>query len=245
MGLVPWVLLAAVLVVLRENRRVGVLWIFIPAIVCKLLWVGLEKATGIPSEVGNMFVMIIDCVLIGLIVNLLAAERTAKRNRFVRWLLGGLIFMLIFCVELLNIQFDLGMLTQVLSMLIMVGIIVGIFLTAFPLSCFLCQKKFGPVRFCLWMAMWILISTMSLFAILGLIQAVIYSEMYWSVVIQVFTAGLILGGVLIAGLLPFEIVVFVSPFWRKRFEMLSGLKTEPVRVLEEEPEVDSDDISPE
>ena len=33
---------------------------------------------------------------------------------------------------------------------------------------------------------------------------------------------------LIGGLLPFEILLFVNSFWRKRFEAVFGLKKKPV-----------------
>jgi hypothetical protein len=42
--------------------------------------------------------------------------------------------------------------------------------------------------------------------------------------LAILMSGGIYAGVLIVALLPFEIVLFVNSFWRKRFEAVFGLK---------------------
>jgi hypothetical protein len=56
--------------------------------------------------------------------------------------------------------------------------------------------------------------------------------------LQVLMVGLIYAGILIVGLLPFEIMLFKNIFWRMRFEAVFGLKTKtamPESIQTEEP----------
>jgi MFS family permease len=191
----------------------------------------------IPSEASSMFILLIDCLLIGFILNWLLAERIGNRNRFVTWILSLLVFVLVFCTVALNFGMDLNSLSipvEMIQLSIIIGLTVGILFVSFPLAGFLCRKRFGAVKFSLWMAFWVLATTMGFFLGVGIIEAASMSSSYINILLQVLIVGLVYGGILIVGLLPFEIVLFTSSFWRKRFEAIFGLKCVPKEAFNQQ-----------
>jgi hypothetical protein len=225
-GVLPWLVLFGAFILLKENRHWQALWILLPVVVFRMLWVGFAALVNIPSSVSSSFVFVIDCLLIGFVLNWLLAERIGNRNRFVTWLLALLVFVLAFGVMLVN----LGMGIDAVQFSIFIGLTVGILLVSFVLTGLMCRKKFGPVRFSIWMAVWVLLLTIAFFMVFALIQAMITHYPLMTLLLQVLMAGLVYAWVLIAALLPFEIVLFVSRFWRKRFEAVFGLKSKAATV---------------
>lgn len=220
LGLLPWMLLAAAFLFFKENRCTQAMWILLPVVLLRLLWVGFAVLASIPSEISTLFVSMIDCLLIGFVLNWLLAERIGNRNRFVTWLLAWLIFALAFGMILIN----LGLGTEAIQVSIFIGLTVGILMLSFALAGFMCRKKFGPVRLSLWAALWTVLLTNSFFLMVAVIQAAMFGMSFSGVMLQVLMVGFIYSGILIAGLLPFEILLFANAFWRKRFEAVFGLK---------------------
>ena len=228
--MLPWLVLAAAFVLFKENRCAKALWILLPVVLFRLLWAGLAALMNIPSEVGTLFVSLIDSLLIGFVLNWLLAERIGNRNRFVTWLLALLLFALAYGVMLVN----LGIGTEALQLSILIGLTVGILLVSFALAGFMCRKKFGPVRFSLWMAFGVLLTTTGFFMVVAFIQVIVGHQSIMMILLQVLMVSLIYAGILIAGLLPFEILLFVNGFWRKRFEAVFGLKASEKNDLDQQ-----------
>jgi hypothetical protein len=234
-GTLPWLLVVVVFVLFKENRTLKALWILLPVILFRLLWAAFAALMSIPSEAAVIFISIVNCLLIGFALNWLLAERIGNRNRFITWLLAWVVFAAVLVVMLGSLGFG----AEAVAFLIFIGLSVGILMVSFPLAAFLCRKKFGPVRFSLWMALWVLLMTVGFFLTVGFIQSLMINYSMVMILIQVLTASLIYAGILIVGLLPFEIVLFKSSFWRKRFEAVFGIKTrpavEPVELSELKP----------
>jgi hypothetical protein len=220
MGLLPWLLLVLAILLLPENRCVQVLWILLPAVIFRLLWAAFARLMDIPSEASALFILMIDCLLVGFILNWLLSQRIGNRNRFVTWLLGILIFGIAFVATIINA----GLGIEAVQVSIFIGLNVGILMFSFPLAGLLCRKKFGPVRFSLWMAIWVMLTTLIFFMTVGVIQSLMIDYSVIKILLQVLMVSLIYGGILIVGLLPFEILLFANSFWRKRFEAVFGLK---------------------
>lgn len=225
-GILPWLLLLLAFLLLKENRHWQALWIVLPAAVFRLLWAGFAALVNIPSSASSLFVCVIDCLLIGFVLNWLLAERIGNRNRFVTWLLALLVYGLAFGVSLIN----LGTGMEALQVSIFIGLTVGILLVSFALTGWTCRKKFGPVRFSIWMAVWVLLITSVFFMGVAAIQAMMAHFSLMMMLLEVLMAVLVYATILIVGLLPFEIVLFVNSFWRKRFEAVFGLKPKAVPV---------------
>jgi hypothetical protein len=121
---------------------------------------------------------------------------------------------------------SVGFEKQTLPVIILIGLTVGILMLSLPLAGFLCRKKFGPVKFSLWTAFWVLFMTTVFFMGVVVVQALIYSSLPFSQIIgQVLIFSSVYAAVLIAGLLPFEILLFSNTFWWKRFERIFGLNS--------------------
>lgn len=223
-GMLPWLLVVLVFVLFRENRTLKALWILLPVLLFRLLWAGFAALMSIPSEAAVIFVSIVNCLLIGFALNWLLAERIGNRNRFITWILAWVVFAAVLVVMLGSLGFG----AEAIAFLIFIGLSVGILMVSFPLAAFVCRKKFGPVRFSLWTAVWVFLMTIGFFLTVGIIQALMIDYSAVLILLQVLTASLIYAGVLIVGLLPFEILWFKNNFWRKRFEAVFGIKTRPV-----------------
>lgn len=134
---------------------------------------------------------------------------------------------------------SLGFGTEAIQISIFLGLTVGILLVSFTLAGFMCRRKFGPVRFCIWMGVWVLLTTIGFFAVFGIIQSVMYGMSMSMMIMQILMVALIYGGILVIGLLPFEILWFKNAFWRKRFDAVFGLKTRAVVQIDLPSEVEA------
>jgi hypothetical protein len=222
LGVLPWLLLILAFVLFRENRKPQALWIVVPVVLLRLLWAGFAAMMKVPSESAVLFVALVDCLLIAFVLNWLLAERIGNRNRLVTWFLSVLVFAAALGVTLINI----GLGTEAIQISLFIGLTVGILMLSFPLAVFLCRKKFGPVRFSLWMAVWVLLTTSAFFCVFVMIQSALSGFSLMQVLPQVVMVTLIYAGILIVGLLPFEILWFNNSFWRKRFEAVFGIQTQ-------------------
>lgn len=227
-GLLPWLLIAGAFVLLKENRCAQALWILLPIVLFRLLWAALAALMHIPSEASSLFIALIDCLLIGFTLNWLLADHIGNRNRLITWLLALALFALVYGATLVSLGFGM----EAIQISIFIGLTVGILLVSFALAGFMCRKKFGPVRFSLWTAFWVLLTTTGFFVVVAFIQVMVGHQSILEILLQVLMVSLIYAGILIAGLLPFEILLFVNGFWRKRFEAVFGLKPPKVAAIE-------------
>lgn len=230
-GLLPWLLVIAAIVLLKENRRGQALWILLPLVALKGVLFGIFALMSMPSEIAEFFHTIADCLLIGFVMNWLLGQRIGNRNRFVTWLLAIVVFAAVWAVSLV----DTGLTAQVFAVCIFIGISISILMISFVLGGFLSRKKFSPVRFCVWTALWVIVFTFALFLVVGLFQILLMDIGYAAeMLIGVLIGGGIYAGIMVAALLPFEIVLFVNSFWRQRFEAVFGLKAPTPPAVEQE-----------
>lgn len=222
LGALPWLLLVLAFILFKENHRLAAFWILLPVLVCRLAWVGFAAAMHIPPESAVQFTVMIDCLLIGLALNNLLAERIGNRSRWVTWLAAWLVFAAVYGVLMVSTGFN----RTSIQVSIVMAIILAILMLSIPLAAFLCRNKFGAVRFTLWTLLWLWLLTMSLFTAVLVIQSALNGSMFVAVMLlQVLMIGSIFTAFLAVALLPFEIVWFKNAFWRKRFEALFGIKT--------------------
>jgi hypothetical protein len=229
-GLIPWLILLAAFVLFRENRRRQAMWILAPVMVIYLLLIGFLKLTDQLSDVVTIYDGIFETLAIGFAVIWLLAERIGGRNRFLTWLAVLAVFLVFLGTSTVTLTSGFERIIMSISL----GISVGIVLIAIPLAAVMCRKHFGSVRFCLWTGFWILIVTLLAMVTFAAIQMRNMSELF-EYFTQVLMAILIFSGVLIAGLLPFEILLFANSFWRKRFEKVFGISASPAAAAVEPP----------
>ncbi len=222
LGLLPWLLLVLGFVLFPENRNPQALWILLPVVLLRLGWAVFAAIVSIPSEGSSLLVSLIDCLMIGFMLNWLLAERIGNRNRLVTWLAAWLVFAAVYGVLLVNI----GLNRTTIQVSIVMAIILVILMLSAPLAAFLCRNKFGAVRFTLWTLLWLWLLTMSILTAVLVIQSALRGSMFVAVMLlHVLMTGSIFTAFLAVALLPFEILWFKNSFWRKRFEALFGIKT--------------------
>lgn len=199
----------------------------LPVVLLRLAWAGFAAITKIPSEITVLFAAIINCLLVGFVLNWLLAQRIGNRNRFVTWLLSWLIFLLVYAVTLVG----LGTGLEAFQISIFIALTVGILLVSFALAGLMCRKKFGPVRFSIWTAVWILLTTTLFFVGIAILQGMMTSSYtFVELLLEILMTVFIYGAILIVAILPFEIVLFANRFWRKRFDAVFGLKPKTAAV---------------
>lgn len=205
-----------------------------------LLWTVSKKATPIPSSAMAMYDMVVVSLAIGISIIFLLGHKIGNRHRFVTFLLAMLIMILVCAIGLVSFGgsfFRNGLPFAATSMFL-----IAVMLLTFVLTGFKCRKKYGPVRFMLWLAIWmiggvtasILIFCTVVFTIASIMGQELPAPLLL-LLMQVISVGLILGGALYAAALPFMIFVLNNSFFRGRFFACLHLKSMPTASNAAEP----------
>ncbi|MHC4325296.1 MAG: hypothetical protein ACYSUX_13615, partial [Planctomycetota bacterium] len=228
-GLVIWLILIAVLVLLKSNRNFNALFIFIPVLALSLLWWLFIKIIPMPSLGVHQFATIFQSMMIGIAVLWLTANNIEKFGNFVKFLLSMVTVVVVAGFGTLSYSTRLS--NQTILFIALFVFMTFAVLMAITLSRRFCGKRYNPVRFMLWLVLWMLL--FGIFATLGyfVIGSIILSS--WpsdlrSVLLQVTVIGLIFGLFLYLLNLPFMILGFVNPFFRERFCACLRLKPVPL-----------------
>lgn len=231
LGALPWLLLVLTFILLKENRTPQAFWILMPIVLWRLAWMLFASLMHIPSQAGAIFVSLIDCLLIALAINGLLAQRIGNRNRFATWLLGWGVFAVVYGAVVVNLGFG----SDTVQASIIMGITAAALMIGFALAGLLCRRKWRPVRFSLWLVLWLWVLSAVSFLSVMLVVAAINNFSIAGELLQVLIVSLVFTAIMAIGLLPFEILFFKNSFWRKRFEALFGIKTpEKEEVIEPE-----------
>jgi hypothetical protein len=229
-----WGLLFLALVLVKANRTPRAWLILVPLLIVMLLWSLLKKAMPIPSSAMAPLDQLVISLAIGISIIFLLGHKIGNRHRFVTFLLAMLIMVLVCAAGLVSF----GISTPESSVLAILSVLIAtVMLFAFVLAGFKCRKKYGPVRFMLWLAIWMVGGmTVAMFLYYGIVligQGLEYQTMM--VLVQVAFTGLVLGGGLYAATLPFMIFIFNSSFFRGRFFACLHLKSMPMASNAAEP----------
>lgn len=193
-----------------------------PVLVIKGAWMGFVVLTGMPSGTSGPNTFAINTLLISLAVVWLMADRLCRVPRPLKWPLAFVLFAAVTGLSMPTLGFDIR------TILVLVNAILlwSVLLSALPFGALMSRRKWHPVRFVIWAAVWIFAAIPLLVLAFAAIQmgSRLFSPGY---LLQIFTAELVVSAILAAGLLPFEILWFTSGFWRQRFEKLLLLRTRP------------------
>jgi len=222
-----WIVLALAILLVRENRDPRVLLIFIPIFLMRLLWSRFQPILGAPSDVLEVFRALIDALAIGLAVLWLLAYKLGNRNRFVSFLLALVVLAGLTIVAVVSYQVWAPFVDYELVTFQSLGI--ATVLLIFVLAGWRCRKRYGPWRFMLWLAVWtIVISLVAIIAFFLIAEGP--SDPIEEILRQmprVLLVGLIFAICIYVLNLPFMILAFASPFFRRRFYAYFHLKSMP------------------
>jgi hypothetical protein len=165
--------------------------------------------------------VIFTIMVLGFSMVWLLAERIGNRNRVVTFLLATLIYFGFLGVNMLSAGFGKAMIAIVsLAAISIPGIIF-----AFIIAALTCPKPFNTARF-------VITIGIALFSILLIIFSMIMFIFYPAPdlpinrrIVELLMASFFSSLIYYAGLLPFLVMLFSNPFWRKRFEAVTGIRT--------------------
>ena len=234
-----WIVLALTILLVRDNRDPRILLIFIPIILVRLLWSRFIPVLGIPSSIQAVFGVLVDALVVGLAMLWLLAYKLGNRNRFVSVLLAMIVLVAAYIVAIVSYQaWSSGVPFQ-----IFVNQALGIvtILLVFVLAGCCCRKRYGPWRFMLWLAFWVIVISLVEMIIFFLISERPSGEEFVRHIREVLIGSLIFAICIYILNLPFMILAFASPFFRGRFYAYFHLKSMPIVSPSDMEKPNSDD----
>jgi len=228
-ALALWAVLVLAIVLVKANRNPHVLLILVPLLIVNLLWFGFVKLLRFPSSARVLYDPLFASYTVGITVLWLLAHKLGNRNRFVTFLLALIIMIVVGLVGLASYGTGVSFNETTLFLMFLVILALAV-LIGFILAARLCQKRYGGLRFTLWLALWTVISSvvamLTFMAIMLLVEGRLPSDLT-SMLLQVLVVGLVAGLLLYAINLPFMILALSSPFFRERFYACLRLKSMP------------------
>jgi len=223
-----WIVLALAILLVRDNRDPRVLLIFIPIFLIRLLWSRFQPILGAPTDVLEVFRILIDALVIGMAVLWLLAYKLGNRNRFVSLLLALVVLIATTIVSIVSYQAWSSQAAFQVFVIQALGIVT--ILLVFVLTGWRCRKQYSPWRFMLWLTLWTMVISM-----VGMITFFLISEgpsepakELIKQMPQVLLMGLIFAICIYVLNLPFMILAFASRFFRERFFAYFHLKSMPI-----------------
>jgi len=217
-AMVLWGVLLLVMIVPKANRQRQMLLILIPVVVVSLLWRALTRILPAFSTSDNeTFRAAVQCLVVELAALWLLGYVLARGGRLKTFLgalaiEAGIAFVAVLC-------FSLGSLDAALE-LVVLAVLTLVIVPGFALAGLMCRKRYTPVRFGLFQALWtVAISTAGMFVFfVGFCVATgFWPEQMGQVVASVALAGAVLGAAIFLAGLPFLIVGLRTPLFRERF----------------------------
>ena len=219
--IIPWLIFLLVFVSLNENRTAQAAWILAPiallAIVYSTVMSILPMDSGGTVQLNVMFTIMV----LGFSMVWLLAERIGSRNRLVTFLLANLIYFGFLGVNLLSGGFGKDIIN--ISYLAAISIMAVIF--AFIAAALIPQKPFNTARFIIYIGAALFGVLLIIFSIIMFVFYPAPDRSFNSRIVELLMASFFSSLIYFAGLLPFLVLLFSNPFWRKRFDAVMGIQT--------------------
>lgn len=224
-GLAVWVLLAAAIVLLKENRNRKVLLIVLPVIAVNLLWIGIKlllaSSAGMPSGSAALFDVLVAGFTVGAALVLLIAGRFKGMNRFLIVLLAAAVMAAAFALSYIGSR-GLVFGGEAIQLSIFFGVITVAAMLALVLAGLFCRRHFGAVKFALWLGAWCVLLCAGMLLSVALTVALVMTALgnhmsVWGQIGKFIFAGGTMGAVVYVFLLPFVVLAISSDLFGGRF----------------------------
>jgi hypothetical protein len=223
-----WAVLLLSIILDKANRNPHALLVLVPLLIVNLLWSIFKKAMGFPSAQAEMFNMLFYSLTVGIAILWLLAHKLGNRSRFVTFLLAFTIMAFVSLTGAISYG-GLELSQQTVEVLLLLAILVFAMLLGFVLTGWWCRKRYRPVSFMLWLAVWTvaanLVSMLVFYSIVFVARRV--SVPISTVLILALIAGSVLGAFLYVVVFPYMILALRSSFYRQRFYACLRLKSMP------------------
>lgn len=228
-----WLALILALVGPKTNRDIRILWILIPLAIVNLLWWIFTQKARMNSTDALEFGIIFHSMAVGLAVLWLVAHYFKEYGGIIRF---GLSFATVVIIAGLGtLAYSAEFSAEIALFLTLFVFMAFTILIAIVLSRRFCRGIYRPIRFLLWLALWMLLGSFVATSGFIIVGSIIFSSGPDSAeVILIFLfAGSIFGLFLYAINLPFLILGFAHSFFRERFRACLRLKSVATTVESE------------
>jgi NADH:ubiquinone oxidoreductase subunit K len=221
----PWLLLAGAIAVPKRNRDRRTLLIFIPLAILSLLWPLVTSAVN-PGSADANEALPFESLAVGLALFWLHADRLTRYRSVVRLPVSLGLLLLAGLVTLVSAGWKLSDPTLIIF-LISVVVLGAILLATLAITRRLIHRRYVPFRFMLWLGAWNLLLTTAAVVLFAVVFLLLLAPELFElriILLQGVGGGLMLGLCLYALNLPYMLLMFSSPFFRRRFQDWLGLK---------------------
>ncbi|MEA3225955.1 MAG: hypothetical protein U9Q07_08385 [Planctomycetota bacterium] len=218
-GFAIWLALILAFVVPKSNRDLRVLLIFVPLAIVNLLWLAFKEVAGVSAASAVQFGTVLQSMAVGTAVLWLTGGYFKGLGGLVRFLFSFGTVVLVAGLGILSYSAEFSNETFLfLTLFVCLTLTV---LAAITLTRTVCKGKYRPIRFMLWLALWMLLGSMLAmfgFFIAGsfIMSSGLSKSQFSQALLMIIIAGPILGLGLYLLNLPFMILGFVNPFFRER-----------------------------
>lgn len=220
----PWLLLILACALFRANRQRDALLIFVPLLILDLLWGRVTTLTGMSSSLQVQFSFVGEFLAAGIALLWLHAERLGRSGGLVRFAASLGLLGLADLAVLVSYWGALPNQSVVFTAIVTLSLLVSLTLTRR-----LSHRHYQPARFLLWLALWSALCSITgaaAFVAVEALAAVSPLHAWLAMLVQTILAGLVLALCLYAVNLPYLLLMFTSPFFRRRFLVWLGATVE-------------------
>lgn len=246
-GVVPWIILALVIVLVKDNRTPKAMPILIPLLIINgIVFLIFKSISSFASEISQFSQLFIS-VSMSLATLWLLSHKIGNRNRFATFMLAMVIMGISLVVY--NLAYSCANFSFITGIIIVIsGVVSSPILFSMALCGWLCRKRYGGLKFMLLLGVSMIMLTSLVLAGYAVLSLIFNSGMgIGQILLMVLVQVLLLSCATYVILLPYMILAMSSDFYRERFFScfrLTGMvdaKAEVVREAEAETVVE--DIS--
>ena len=228
-SLVLWLILVTAVVVIKENRTPRILFIFVPLLILSVLWFLLIQMIDFRSYADvETFNLMFNSLVAGISFLWLFAPKLGSLNPWVAFFLSLALTMALFLFGIVSYH-GFGFSQDTVVALVILTVMALTMLLGLILAGWRCRKRYGPVRFMLWLAIWmVLICLASILVFYTIAFMIEQAPIPISTILLMATiVGSVLGVCLYVINLPYMILALSSSFFRERFYLCLRLKPAP------------------
>jgi len=222
-GLGPWLLLAMAIALPRINRNRQGLLILIPVLIVAVLWTSTTRIGRLPSAFINEFGLVVQSLAVGMALLWLGAGTLIRRGSFAGLFLSWAAIVL--AVLVTAVSHSLAFSPDMIPMLALLAMLGAALVAALAAARRLTRGRYAPVRFLLWLVLGsLLFSVAGTIVLVGGMMLAMSGSLH-GILIQAVWGGLIFGLCVYVINLPYLLLMFTSPFFRRRFQAWLGVES--------------------
>jgi len=220
-GIIPWLLLPLAFIALKENRTQQAAWIIAPIVLLTVVYSAVMRLLPMDSGGTVQLNVMFTIIVLGFSMVWLLAERIRNRNRLVTFLLATLIYFGFLGVNLLSAGFG----ESIIAVVFLAAVSISAIVFAFVIATLTSARPFKTIRFVITIGAALFTSLLIVFSAIMFIFYPPANVSGGTRITEVLTFSFFGSLIYYAGLLPFLVMLFSNPFWRKRFEAVLGIQT--------------------